>query len=113
MIKRRASTQHERNSNSNNENNINNINANEQLNTMPEIIHNKFLNESDIIVNEIIEKIITLVISSNFTNNINKNLPSSCFNFIKFTLDNYFSSNFIFHDIDETYHHSLIIQKVK
>ena len=31
-----------------------------------EAIYNKFLNESNIIVNEILEKIISLVISSNF-----------------------------------------------
>ena len=106
MSKRRASTQQKRNSNAHN---VNNINANEQLNKLniiPEIIHNKFLNESDIIVNEIIEKIISLVISSNFTNNIDKKLSSSCFEFVQFTLDNYLGSNFIFHDKDETYHHS-------
>ena len=78
----------------------------DEQNTIQETICNKFLNESDIVVNEIIEKLISLAISTNFTNNINNKLSSSCYEFIKLTLDNYLSSNFIYHDIDETYQNS-------
>jgi hypothetical protein len=78
----------------------------DEQNTIQETIRNKFLNESDIVVNEIIEKLISLAISTNFTNNINNQLSSSCYEFIKLTLDNYLSSNFIYHDIDETYQNS-------
>ena len=80
---------------------------NSNINIPPaEAIYNKFLNESNIIVNEILEKIISLVISSNFNNNIEKQISSSCFNFIKDTIDSYISSAFISHDKDETYHES-------
>ena len=81
------------------------INSNNNIPT-PEEIYNKFLNESNIIVNEILEKIISLVISSNFNNNIEKKISSSCFNYIKDTIDSYISSAFISHDKDETYHES-------
>jgi hypothetical protein len=80
---------------------------NSNINIPPaEAIYNKFLNESNIIVNEILEKIISLVISSNFNKNIEKQISSSCFNFIKDTIDSYISSAFISHDKDETYHES-------
>ena len=75
-------------------------------NEMPEIINNIFLNESSIIVHEIIEKIISLVISSDFKNNVEKQISSSCFDFIKETLDSFLSCTFIPHDKDETYHES-------
>ena len=75
---------------------------------IPEIIHNKFLNESNTIVNDIIEKIISLVISSNFTNKIEKKLSKTCYKFIKETLNLYLSSNFITHDKDETYQNSFL-----
>ena len=81
------------------------INSNNNI-PPSEAIYNKFLNESNIIANEIIEKIISLVISSNFNNNIEKQISSSCFNFIKDTIDSYISSAFISHDKDETYHES-------
>ena len=86
---------------------------------IPEIINNKFLNESSTIVNEIIEKIISLVISTNFNNNIDKKLSSSCFDFIKDSLNIYLSCNFITHDKDETSHNlftdekSEIIQEIE
>ena len=81
------------------------INSSNNIPT-PDEIYNKFLNESNIIVNEILEKIISLVISSNFNNNIEKQISSSCFNYIKDTIDSYISSAFISHDKDETYHES-------
>ena len=63
--------------------------------TIPAIIHNKFLNEADIIVNELIEKIISLTVSTNFNNNIERNIPSSCFDFLRDTIDSYLNLNFI------------------
>ena len=103
MSNRKTSITHSKNVNVNA-----NINTNimDEQNTIQETIHNKFLNESDIVVNEIIEKLISLAISTNFTNNINNKLSSECYEFIKYTLDNYLSSNFIYHDIDETYQNS-------
>ena len=74
-------------------------------------INNKFLNESSIVVNEIIEKIISLVISTNFNKNVEKQIYSSCFDYIKDTIDAYLSSNFIPHDKDETYQESFIHTK--
>ena len=70
--------------------------------TIPEIINNKFLNESNIIVNEIIEKIISLVISVNFNKKIEQKISSTCYNFVENTINVYLSSNFITHDKDET-----------
>ena len=78
---------------------------------IPLLINNRFLNESSIIVNEIIEKIISLVISTNFNNNIEKKLSLSSYNFIKNSLDTYLSSNFITHDKDETYQDIFIDEK--
>ena len=78
---------------------------------IPLLINNKFLNESNIIVNEIIEKIISLVISTNFNKNIEKKLSLSSYNFIKNSLDTYLSSNFITHDKDETYQDLYIDEK--
>jgi len=82
---------------------ISNIN-----NQSTEIIYNKFLNESNIVVNEIIEKIISLVISTNFNKNVEKQIYSSCFDYIKDTIDSYISCSFIPHDKDETYQESFI-----
>jgi hypothetical protein len=73
-----------------------------------ETINNKFLNESSIVVNEIIEKIISLVISTNFNKNVEKQIYSSCFDYIKDTIDAFLSTNFIPHDKDETYQESFI-----
>ena len=41
---------------------------------IPNIISNKFIYESSTIVNEIIEKIISLVISTDFNNKVEKNI---------------------------------------
>ena len=73
---------------------------------LTETINNKFLNESSIVVNEIIEKIISLVISTNFNKNVEKQIYSSCFDYIKDTIDAYLSTTFIPHDKDETYQES-------
>jgi len=83
------------------------INPTSNINVpLTEIINNKFLNESSIVVNEIIEKIISLVISTNFNKNVEKQLYSSCFDYIKDTIDAYLSTAFIPHDKDETYQES-------
>ena len=69
--------------------------------TIPEIIPNKFLNEANIIVNDIIEKIISLSITRNIKIKIEKQIPSSCFDFLRNAIDSYLSLNFIFHDKEE------------
>ena len=69
--------------------------------TIPEIIPNKFLNEANIIVNDIIEKIISLSITTNIKIKIEKQIPSSCFDFLRNAIDSYLSLNFIFHDKEE------------
>ena len=78
---------------------------------IPENINNKFINESSTIVNDIIEKIISLVISSNFTHNIEKNLSLSCIEFVTNTLNSYLSTNFITHDKDEMGQNSFLNSK--
>ena len=65
-------------------------------------IKNKFLNEADIIVNEIIEKIISFSISTDFGKNIEKNIPDSCFNFLRSAIDSYLNLNFISFDKEES-----------
>ena len=69
--------------------------------TIPETIPNKFLNEANIIVNDIIEKIISLSITTNIKIKIEKQIPSSCFDFLRNAIDSYLSLNFIFHDKEE------------
>ena len=69
--------------------------------TIPEKISNKFLNEANTVVNELIEKIISLSISTNFNNKIEKSIPSTCFDFLKNTVDSYLSLNFISYDKEE------------
>ena len=73
-----------------------------ELETIPLIVHNKFLNEADIIVNELIEKIISYSISTTFNNNIERNIPQSCFDFLRNIIDSYLNLNFISHDKEET-----------
>ena len=88
----------------NNKNTINPI-------IIPEIIQNKFLNDSSIVVNEIIEKIISLVISTNFNGKVEKLITSSCYDFIKDTIDSYISETFISHDKDENSQESFMHSK--
>ena len=85
-------------------------NAHNSNNNIPPVekIYNKFLNDSNIIANEIIEKIISLVISTNFNKNIENQISFSCFNYVKDTVDSYISSAFISHDKDETYQESFV-----
>ena len=69
--------------------------------TIPKNISNRFLNEANIIVNDIIQKIISLSITTEFNKKIENNIPSSCFDFIRNTIDSYLSLNFITHDKEE------------
>ena len=68
---------------------------------IPTIIFNKFSNEANIIVNELIEKIISLSISKNFNKKIENSIPSSCFDFLCNAVDSYLSLNFISYDKEE------------
>ena len=77
------------------------INMNEQPVGVPLVISNKFLNEANIIVNDIIEKIISLSITTDFNTKIEKQIPSSCFDFLRNTIDSYLSLNFIVHDKED------------
>ena len=88
----------------------NNKNTNNPI-IIPEIIQNKFLNDSSIVVNEIIEKIISLVISTNFNGKVEKLITSSCYDFIKDTIDSYISETFISHDKDENSQESFMHSK--
>ena len=68
---------------------------------IPTIIFNKFSNDANIIVNELIEKIISLSISKNFNKKIENSIPSSCFDFLCNAVDSYLSLNFISYDKEE------------
>ena len=68
---------------------------------IPTIIFNKFSNEANIIVNELIEKIISLSISKNFNKKIENSIPSSCFDFLCNAVDSYLSLNFRSYDKEE------------
>ena len=56
---------------------------------------------TDIIVNEIINKLISLTISKSFTAKIQEEVPSKCFTYLKESIDTYLSSQYIFCDRDE------------
>ena len=58
-------------------------------------------NISDIIVNEIIEKIISLTISSSESKKISSKIPQECFYFLENIINNYVSWNYIHYDKDE------------
>ena len=58
-------------------------------------------NNSEIIVNSIINKIISLSITKSIDIKINKQIPEKCFNFVKEMINNKLSSLFIFYDKDE------------
>ena len=68
---------------------------------IPTIIFNKFSNDANIIVNELIEKIISLSISKNFNKKIENSIHSSCFDFLCNAVDSYLSLNFISYDKEE------------
>ena len=58
-------------------------------------------NISDIIANEMIEKIISLTISISTKKEINSKIPQKCFNFVENIINSYVSWNFITYDKDE------------
>ena len=58
-------------------------------------------NISDLIANEMIEKIISLTISISTKKEINSKIPQKCFNFVENIINSYVSWNFITYDKDE------------
>ena len=60
-----------------------------------------FFKESEIVIKSIIEKIIYLVVSNDFKNSIEKNIPDFCFFLVKKKLDNIIDIQFIKHDKDD------------
>ena len=56
---------------------------------------------SEIIVNSIINKIISLTISKAFKIKIDNQIPDKCFDYVKFSINNLVSSFYIFYDKDE------------
>ena len=56
---------------------------------------------SDIIANEIINKLISLTISTSFNDKIKQQVTSKCFSYLKDTIENYLSCQYIFCDRDE------------
>ena len=72
------------------------------LEVKPDIIKNKFLPESDIIVKLIIEKLISLTISTSIKNKVEKQIPIKCFNYMKNVIKDRLLIEFLPHDIDDT-----------
>ena len=67
----------------------------------PTEINSKFSIESDIIANSIIEKIISLTISSALRNKIDNEIPLKCFSYIEEFLTNKLKMEFLPHDSDD------------
>jgi len=65
------------------------------------LIKNKISEESDIIVHSIIEKILSLTISTSLRNRIENEIPEKCFSYIKEFLSNKLLMEFLPHDIDD------------
>ena len=68
----------------------------------PTNIKNKFSSESDIIVNSLINKIISLTISRSIKNRIEKDIPNKCFNYIEEFIKNKLLIEFLPHDTDDS-----------
>ena len=58
-------------------------------------------NNSDIIVNHIINKIISLSVYKSFKRKIEKQIPEECYNYIKESITSVISCLYIFYDKDE------------
>ena len=58
-------------------------------------------NNSDIIVNHIINKIISLSVYKSFKRKIEKQIPEECYNYIKESITSFISCLYIFYDKDE------------
>ena len=67
----------------------------------PVEIKSKFSQESDIVANSIIEKIISLTLSSALRNKIDNELPLKCFSYIEEFLTNKLKIEFLPHDSDD------------
>lgn len=61
----------------------------------------KLINISEIIVNNIINKIISLTISKSLKIKIDKEIPNNCCEYVKKTINNILGSYYIFYDKDE------------
>ena len=64
-------------------------------------MRNNYSNHSEIIINNILNKIISLTISRSIRQKAEKNLPNRCYNFIKKTVTNYLEIFYLPHDKDE------------
>ena len=58
-------------------------------------------NNSEIIANYIINKIISLAISNSLSKKTDNNIPNNCFEFVRETLNNFLGSHYILYDKDE------------
>ena len=58
---------------------------------------------SESIVSCIIDRLISLTISENLKNNIEKNIPSKCFNFMTDIINNYLKIEFLSYDRDDLF----------
>ena len=73
-----------------------------------------FINDSELIINHIIEKIISLVITNSFKNKIENQLPIYCFEGIKESLEILTNLDFLTHDKDDLeIKNKLSITKIK
>ena len=72
------------------------------LDSPPSDVNNKFMSESDIIVNSIIEKIISLSISGVLKNRIEKEIPIKSFTYLKDFISDKLKMEFLPHDSDDT-----------
>ena len=73
-----------------------------------------FINDSELIINHIIEKIISLVITNSFKNKIENKLPIYCFEGIKESLEILTNLDFLTHDKDDLeIKNKLSITKIK
>ena len=59
--------------------------------------------ESDLIVHSIIEKLISLTISTSLRNRVEKNISNKCFSYMEEFLANKLIIEFLPHDIDDTH----------
>ena len=60
-----------------------------------------FKSNSEIFINNIINKIISMTISKSFQLKLEKNIPDKCFDFVKESINNVMSSVYIFYDKEE------------
>ena len=71
------------------------------LDSPPDNINDKFMLESDIIINSIIEKIISISISGALKKRIEREIPEKSFNYLKEIISNKLKIEFLPHDTDD------------